>query len=128
MDSSFFIKVITLPSGKKVEIVYHQQTEASTPTPCMDVCPKCMDNKVYPVSWKDLDDDTWDITLRCGNCCWEERGMYDHETVEEFDQVLNQYTDMLIDDLERTARDNFMDDIARFIFALQEDAVLPEDF
>jgi hypothetical protein len=127
----FHIKKIILPSGKSVEIVYFHAEDA---VPQEDVavdlecCPECDSGLVYPVSWRETEDDCWEIELRCPNCEWSERGIYRHQDVERFDDVLNRGTDRLIDDLEGLTKANMEADIERFVSALDADLITPFDF
>jgi hypothetical protein len=130
----FHIKKIILPSGKSVEIVYFHaedtiplEHEADTAVD-LECCPECDSGLVYPVSWRETEDDCWEIELRCPNCEWAERGIYRHQDVERFDEVLNRGTDRLIDDLEQLTRANMEADIDRFVSALESDAITPFDF
>ncbi len=130
----FHIKKIILPSGKSVEIVYFHADDAVTPLEedggvvDLECCPECDSSMVYPVSWRETEDDCWEIELRCPNCEWAERGIYRHADVERFDEVLNRGTDRLIDDLEQLTRANMEADIDRFVQALDEDLITPFDF
>jgi hypothetical protein len=127
----FHIKKIILPSGKSVEIVYFQAEDAILDEETqvnLECCPECTSGLVYPVSWRELEGDSWEIELRCPSCEWRERGVYSHTDVERFDEVLNRGTDRLIDDLEQLTRANMETDIERFVEALATDAITPFDF
>jgi hypothetical protein len=125
----FTIKKIILPSGKSVEIVYFNAHEPEDLAPIrLEVCPECDGEQVYPISWRETDNDAWDIELRCPNCEWRERALFDDDVVQEFDATLNAQTDQLIDGLEQLTRANMEDQIERFSRALEYDAILPEDF
>ena len=131
----FHIKKIILPSGKSVEIVYfHADDDVVAPLEDdgaavdLECCPECDSGMVYPISWRETEDDCWEIELRCPNCEWCERGIYRHQDVERFDDVLNRGTDRLIDDLEQLTRANMEADIDRFVQALDHDLITPFDF
>lgn len=128
----FHIKKIILPSGKSVEIVYFHAEDALAPDEDtavdLECCPECDSDLVFPVSWRETEDDCWEIELRCPNCEFAERGIYRHTDVERFDEVLNRGTDHLIDDLEQLTRANMEADIDRFVDALASDAITPFDF
>jgi hypothetical protein len=128
----FHIKKIILPSGKSVEIVYFHAEDALLEDDGgavnLEICPECTGELVYPVSWRETEDDSWEIELRCPNCEWSERGIYRHSDVERFDEVLNRGTDRLIDDLEQLTKANMEADIERFVDALNTDAIQPMDF
>ena len=144
----FHIKKIILPSGKAVEIVYfdadtrHEDDEKTVrqafdlsgpathvPAPrSLECCPSCTSDLVYPLDWHEAEGDRWELELRCPNCEWTHRDVYDQETVERFDCILNEGTDAVIGTLEEVARDNMADEIDRFVAALESDAILPFDF
>ena len=143
----FHIKKIILPSGKAVEIVYfdadgRREDDAAVrqafdlsgpatevPAPAsLETCPSCTSNLVYPVDWHEAEGDAWELELRCPNCEWSHRGIYDQDTVERFDAILNDGTDELIGTLEGVARDNMREEIDRFVEALGADLILPFDF
>lgn len=135
--ADFFIKRVSLPSGLEVEIVYYDNvgyvppdlSPAYDPTVLhLEICPECNSDHVYPVTWATVDDDCWEISLRCPNCEWGERGIYRHEDVEAFDHILNVHTDQVIDDLELMTKANMEDELKAFAHALEMDAILPEDF
>jgi hypothetical protein len=127
----FHIKKIILPSGKSVEIVYFHAEDALVEDDAainLEQCPECTSKLVYPISWRETEDDCWEIELRCPNCEWAERGIFRHNDVERFDDVLNRGTDNLIDELEQLTRANMEADIDRFVEALASDAITPFDF
>jgi hypothetical protein len=144
----FHIKKIILPSGKAVEIVYFDAdarreddertvrqafdlTGPATEVPApatLECCPCCSSGLVYPLDWHESQGDQWELELRCPNCEWTHRDVYDQDTVERFDSVLNEGTDTLIGTLEEVARDNMREEIDRFVQALDADLILPFDF
>lgn len=54
--------------------------------------------------------------------------MYRQDEVDNFDDVLNQGTDLLIDGLERLSKAIFSEYVEDFCLALDGDHLLPEDF
>ncbi len=94
----------------------------------LEHCPDCDATMVYPVSWRETEDDCWEIELRCPNCEWCVRGVYRHADVEKYDHVLNRATDRLIDDLHLLSAQNMREYVARFVALLRKDLLLPEDF
>ena len=70
----------------------------------------------------------WEVELRCPNCEWETVGLYDQDTVDRFDEELDRGTEALVRDLKRLAHANMEDEIERFVDALAEDHIVPEDF
>jgi hypothetical protein len=124
------VKRVALPSGKTIEVVYFDRVgghEAPAKQE-LHICPDCDARLVYPVHWTEVDRASWEVTLRCPNCEWAHTGVFDQETVERFDEELDQGTDSLVDDLKRLVHANMEEDIERFSQALSGDHILPEDF
>ena len=133
------IRRVTLPSGKSIEVLYFAdaETEAvaahapveTTPTETpLHVCDDCQSTLVYPTEWDEAGPDHWRVELRCPNCEWYGEGIYDQETVEAFDDVLDQGIDVLLSDYRALVNSNMEDEIDRFAAALEADAILPSDF
>lgn len=91
------------------------------------LCPECPSNMVYPTEWFELNE-SWSLKLRCPNCEWRGKGVYRQDEVDNFDDVLNQGTDLLIDGLERLSHLLFSEYVEDFCLALDGDHLLPEDF
>jgi hypothetical protein len=140
----YHVKRIVLPSGKTVEIVYYQAdggepiiTEAREvepePAPEPDVrrlelCTACGGERVHPIDWHEVEDMRWEISLRCPDCEWAEVERFDQHEVERYDDVLNDATDRLIEELDRITRENMTEAVERFRTALENDDILPFDF
>ena len=80
------------------------------------------------MDWHEAEGDAWELELRCPSCEWTHRDVYDQDTVERFDAILNDATDELIGTLEEVSRDNMREEIERFVAALDADLILPFDF
>ena len=141
------LKRIVLPSGKTIEVVYFEsltpaeaaaadeavaQHAAKAPKPGVErdlhVCPDCTSDLVYPVAWEEADESHWSITLRCPNCEWGEDDVFPQEQCDRFDDELERGTDALTRDYKRLMTANLAEVIERFSYALEVDAILPEDF
>ena len=68
------------------------------------------------------------MDLRCPECEWRGSGVYDQEVLDRFDIELDTGTAAMIDDLADLTRANMEDEAERFLVALRDDLVLPEDF
>ena len=103
---------------------------APAPEPADDlhVCGTCDSDLVYPVDWEEAGETHWEVTLRCPNCEWTGTGVYEQTVVEAFDEELDRGTEALVRDLKRLMHANMEDEIDRFVDALRDDHVLPEDF
>ena len=48
--------------------------------------------------------------------------------VERYDDLLNDSTDRLIEELDRVTRENMAETVERFRYALENDGIMPFDF
>ena len=136
-DNTHYVRRVVLPSGRAIEVVYFENQPAHAPQPApgstpehsdLHVCPDCDKQLVYPVEWSEASATHWEVQLRCPNCEWMTVGMFDQETVDRFDEELDHGTEALVRDLKRLMTANMEDEIDRFVDALEQDHVLPEDF
>ena len=68
------------------------------------------------------------MALRCPECEWNGGGSYSQDIVDRLDEVLEQGTESVLEDLNVLVRANMEDQIDRFVSALRADQILPEDF
>lgn len=94
----------------------------------LEICGSCSSSLVHPVEWEPVGTAHWQIELRCPECEWAGTGVFDQDTVERFDEALEQGTDRLVADLQALERANMSDYAQRFCAALAADQILPEDF
>lgn len=138
-DHRHYIRRVVLPSGKTIEVVYFEdqvvpvtpprgETSARVAADPLHVCGRCSSELVYPVDWDEAGARHWEVTLRCPDCEWTGTGVFDHESVERFDEELDRGTEAVVRDLKRLMHANMEDEIERFVGALDEGAILPEDF
>jgi hypothetical protein len=128
------VKKVVLPSGKTIEVVLFPERSAATghdvvePEQDLSVCVACQCRMVYPAEWQEAGPQNWSVVLCCPNCGHEREGVFTQQTVESFDEQLDQDADALGRDYKRLLRANLADEIDRFVDALRADAILPEDF
>jgi hypothetical protein len=128
------VKKVVLPSGKTIEVVLFPERSAEThhgvvePEQDLSVCVACRSRMVYPADWQEAGPGNWSVVLCCPNCGHEREGIFTQETVESFDEQLDQGADALGRGYKRLLRANLADEIDRFVDALRADAILPEDF
>jgi hypothetical protein len=142
-DSRHYVRRVVLPSGKTIEVVYFEEHPAvsggttaapSAPRPGVSdvtdlhVCGTCRSDLVYPLEWEEAGTTHWEVTLRCPNCEWCGTGIFEQSVVERFDEELDRGTEALVGDLRRLVAANMEDEIERFVQALDNDVLLPEDF
>ena len=92
------------------------------------LCPSCGRDLVYPIEWEPTQERAWSVTLRCPECEWRSSGVYSQDVVDRFDEVLDDGTQAVLDDLELLTRANMEEQVEVFVAALQAGLVLPEDF
>ena len=140
----YHVKRIVLPSGKTVEIVYFQAaggepiiTEArevdSDPVlelrvRQIELCAGCGSERVHPMDWVEVEDMRWKLSVRCPDCGWESTEVYEQPEVERYDDLLNDSTDRMIEELDRITRENMAEMVERFRYALDNDGITPFDF
>jgi hypothetical protein len=132
-DHRQYVRRVVLPSGKTIEVVYfepqHGDTSGSEPVRTeLHVCGSCSSELVYPIDWEEAGTSHWQVTLRCPNCEWNGTGVFEQHSVERFDEELDRGTHALVRDLKRMVQANMEEQVERFIDALQDDLIFPEDF
>jgi hypothetical protein len=133
-----YVKRVTLPSGKTIEVVYFESAKmeaeqvttfpAHGPHTDLHICLECSSELVYPIEWDESGPENWRVTLRCPNCELTVTGIFGQDVVDSFDEVLDEGTEQLVTDLKRLMHANMSDEIDRFVEALDAEALLPEDF
>ena len=147
-EQTHYVKRVVLPSGKTIEVVYFRESdepaasrqdlapesanEVEHPPAEADqelhVCMECASELVYPVAWEEAGHTRWSVSVRCPNCEWHCTEVFDDEVVMRFDEALDRGTDAVVADLRRLAHANMQEDVERFVRALDDGHVLPEDF
>lgn len=94
----------------------------------LHVCGSCGSQLVFPTDWEPAGSRHWSVHLRCPDCEWQSEGVYTQDIVDRFDQVLDEGTEAILDDLMRLTHANMEEEIDRFAAALEADQILPEDF
>jgi hypothetical protein len=134
-----YVKRVTLPSGKTIEVVYFESARveaeqpgaqpAVAPAPRdLHICPECRAELVYPTAWEEAGQEHWRVSLRCPNCEWSATGAFPQHAVDVFDERLDEGTEQLVSDLKQLMHANMSEEIDRFVWALNVDAIVPEDF
>lgn len=120
---------IVLPSGRKIEVVRFDDTAGEqTTTRPLHVCPDCDCDLVQPVAWSETEDEQWELELHCPNCDWGAEGVFDQDAVEELEEQLDAGLAAMLGDLHRLTQANMVEELDRFVAALNADQILPEDF
>ncbi|HEY1509847.1 MAG TPA: hypothetical protein VGF93_12635 [Solirubrobacteraceae bacterium] len=119
---------IVLPSGRKIEVVRFEDDVAEQETRPLHICPECDSTLVQPLAWSETDEEHWELALCCPNCEWHEESVYAQAEIEDLEDRLEDGLADLLDDLQRLARSNMVEEIERFVRGLEADLILPEDF
>ena len=130
-----YVKRVTLPSGKTIEVVYFESAQATceqpgttAPRTDLHICAECDSRLVYPTEWEEAGPENWRVSLRCPNCEWSVTGVFGQELVDNFDECLDEGPEQLVSDLKQLMHANMSEEIDRFVEALDAGALLPEDF
>jgi hypothetical protein len=134
-DDQAHVKRVVLPSGRTIEVVYFSDAELPNdahapvqPEQDLHICLDCDSRLVYPVEWEEAGPENWSVLLHCPNCDICREGVFSQDTVESFDERLDDGADALARDYKRLMRANMAEELERFRGALESDAILPEDF
>jgi hypothetical protein len=94
----------------------------------LEVCRMCRSDLVYPLRWEESGPENWSVLLHCPNCDTHREGTFGQRTLDAFDEALDRGAAALASDYKRLVRANMVEEIERFVGALDADAILPEDF
>jgi hypothetical protein len=94
----------------------------------LHICPSCDSHLVIPVDWAPVSGKRWKVDLRCPECEWAGGGTYSQHVVDRYDEVLDEGTEALLEDLTNLSRANMEEHADAFALALRDDLILPEDF
>ena len=127
---------VVLPGGHVIEMAprahaHRESGEASAHElheRRLHVCPECSSELVHPTDWEPVGRARWRVDLRCPECEWFESEVHDQQVMDAFDEVLDDGTEGLLEDLSELSRAIMEEEVERFVDALRRDLVLPEDF
>lgn len=94
----------------------------------LHICPACDSTLVLPTDWAPATGRRWVVDLRCPECEWTGGGTYGQGVVDRFDEVLDDGTEAILQDLSTLSRANMEASIDAFVSALWAEQILPEDF
>jgi hypothetical protein len=94
----------------------------------LHVCPACGGSFVQPLEWAPSGTAQWRVDLRCPECEWHGSGVHDQKTMDRFDEILDDGTEALLEDLTQLTRAIMEEEVDRFVDALTRDLIQPEDF
>jgi hypothetical protein len=127
---------VVLPGGEEFEATPHAHASRETgaavlrrpSTDDLHVCLACAGKLVQPVQWAPAGTSLWRVDLRCPECEWRDSRVHDQKTMDRYDEVLDDGTEALLDDLMQLSRAIMEEEVERFVDALRRDLIQPEDF
>lgn len=108
-----------------------ESREAERTRPLLEglhVCRACGSGLVEPVYRDPVGATRWALTLACPECDWWTSGVWSDDEVERLEIVLADATVSIVSDCASLALDRFVDEIERFVLALQADVITAADF
>ncbi|MBV9799259.1 MAG: hypothetical protein JO039_14530 [Solirubrobacterales bacterium] len=121
------VRKITLPSGRNIEVIRFERTKKPARAG-LHICPDCESDLVQPLAWSEPLDGGWELELSCPNCRWNTEGVFSQEEVYELEDRLDEGLEDMLRDLKRLTHANMVEEIDRFVVALNANHILPEDF
>ena len=94
----------------------------------LDVCPKCGEDFVYPVTWTESGPANWWLLLRCGACGMWRDLVAGNRAVDAFDRVLDEGMAVIRAAADRLARESLSAQAEAFSTALRLDLLSADDF
>jgi hypothetical protein len=94
----------------------------------LHVCRACRSSLVEPVYRDPVGATRWALTLACPECDWWTSGVWSDDEVERLEVVLADATVSIVTDCAALALDRFVDEIERFVRALEADVITVADF
>jgi hypothetical protein len=126
---------VVLPGGHVIDMAPHADATRESGAKYrklgpreLHVCPDCSSGLVHPTDWEPAGRQRWRVELRCPECEWFGTEVHDQKVMDAFDEILDEGTEGLLDDLSELSRAIMEEEVERFIDALQRDLVVPEDF
>jgi hypothetical protein len=135
-DRAAATQKVVLPGGHVIEMAPHANASRESGEKCdrkdgkrnLHICPDCSSRLVHPTDWEPAGRSRWRVDLRCPECEWYGSEVHDQKVMDAFDEVLDEGTEGLLEDLSELSRAIMEEEVERFIDALQRDLIVAEDF
>ena len=103
---------------------------ATQPDLDLDICLQCGRSFVVPAAILEVvpSERRYTVELACNNCGHSRVGTYTEDTMEQLDRALDREQARLQEIATRIYRENMLEEIERFVAALDANLILPEDF
>jgi hypothetical protein len=127
---------VVLPGGHVIEMAPRANARRESGEKCdrkrelreLHVCPECSSELVHPTDWEPAGRSRWRVDLRCPECEWFGSEVHDQRVMDAFDEILDEGMEGLLEDLSELSRAILEEEADRFIYALERDLIVPEDF
>ena len=94
----------------------------------VDLCARCASPLVQPLDWTRLDDEHWQVTIRCPECFDTYDVVLSQEEVNALSYKLEEGFQCLLDAVDELDRETFEAECLVFIEAVWSDNIYPMDF
>lgn len=92
------------------------------------LCPTCSSHLLQADDWQMHGEDTWEVALRCPECGWRERSIFDSGAVAWLEDTLEAGTREILDALKAAEAEAMAGWAASFSAALSAGRITPADF
>ncbi|HWH45010.1 MAG TPA: hypothetical protein VNT32_09785 [Thermoleophilaceae bacterium] len=92
------------------------------------LCPTCSSHLLQADDWQMHGEETWEVALRCPECGWSERSLFDSGAVAWLEEALDAGTQEILVALEHAQAEAMAAWVASFSAALSADRITPADF
>jgi hypothetical protein len=98
------------------------------PRPSWLACGACGSRYVCPLEWAPLDEETWWVACRCGECGHRHDVFLQNAQAAEWDVELCRQTEVIEREVARLDRERMTAEAAAFTAALRSDLIDAADF
>jgi hypothetical protein len=96
--------------------------------PGLHLCRECRADVVNPARAAPLDEERWEILLRCGACGATRQVVVTNAVAERYDRDLDRGWSVIVREVQRLDREQMTDWTERFTRALERDLIDADDF
>jgi hypothetical protein len=94
----------------------------------LELCPRCGEGFVHPVTWTESGPAHWWLLLRCGGCGGWRDVIATNQAVAAFDRLLDEHMDAIRTAADKLARESLSAQADAFGAALRLDLLTADDF
>jgi hypothetical protein len=101
---------------------------AASPARGLHVCSECRADVVNPARAEPIDDEHWEVRLRCGACGATREVVITNAVAARYDRDLDRGWSMIVREVQRLDREEMAGWTERFTRALEDDLIDAGDF